>query len=91
MKKLTLITLFTISSLYGDWNWMSSLFKKEIPSIEYTVDASGKNPRVYEFDTQGYPRMHCVVFLRPDTTTSPAMSCVKMTKEDFEKNKKLAK
>jgi len=91
MKKIFILTLFAASFLHADWNWISSIFKKEVPTIEYTVNASGKNPRVYEFDTQGYPRMHCVVFLRPDTTTSPTMSCVKMTKEDFEKNKKLAK
>jgi hypothetical protein len=90
MKKL-IFFLFAFSFLSADWNWISSVFKKEVPTIEYTVDTSEKNPRVYEFDTQGYPKMHCVVFLRPDTTTSPAMSCVKMTKDDFEKNKKLAK
>jgi len=88
MKKL-IFFLFAFSFLQANWNWVSSLFKKVVPSIEYTVEASGKNPRVYEFDTQGYPRMHCVVFLRPDTTTSPAMSCVKTTKEDFERNRKI--
>jgi len=90
MKKLLAISIVATAAL-ADWNWMSSLFKKTIPTIEYTVDTSGKNPRVYEFDSQGYPKMHCVVFLRPDTRTSPAMFCSKLTKEDFEKNKKLAK
>jgi len=90
MKKLLLIGL-AATAVMADWNWVSSLFKKEIPSIGYTVDTSGRNPRVYEFDTQGYPRMHCVVFLRSNTSTSPTMSCIKESKEDFEKNKKLVK
>ena len=90
MKKILFLGIFS-SLLLADWNWMSSLFKKEIPTLEYTIDASGKNPRVYEFDTQGYPKMHCIVFLRPDVTTSPTMFCTKLSKEDFEKNKKLAK
>jgi hypothetical protein len=90
MKKIVLLAIVS-SFVFADWNWMSSLFKKEVPTIEYTIDASGKNPRVYEFDTQGYPKLHCVVFLRPDTTTSPAMFCAKLTKEDYEHNKKLIK
>jgi len=90
MKKLLFLGLLSSFAL-ADWNWMSSLFKKEIPTLEYTINASGKNPRVYEFDTQGYPKMHCIVFLRPDTKTSPTMFCTNLSQSDFEKNKKLTK
>ncbi len=87
-----ILSLFIIANLYAtDWNWLVSLFKKEIPTIEYTVDTSGQNPRVYEFDTQGYPKMHCVVFLRPDTKTSPTMQCVKTTEEFIKMNLKIIK
>jgi len=91
MKKIIFFISITISLLYGDWNWVSSLFKKEIDTIEYTIDTSGKNPRVYEFDTQGYPKMHCIVFLRPNTATSPTMFCSRLTEKDFEKNRKIMK
>lgn len=92
MKKLLLAGLVGLGTFASaDWNWISSVFKKEIPTIEYTIDASGRNPRVYEFDTQGNPMMHCVVFLRPDTRTSPTMACVKISKQEHTANKKLEK
>jgi hypothetical protein len=90
MKKIVFI-MIAASFLFADWNWLVSLFKKEVPTLEYTVETSGKNPRVYEFDTQGYPRMHCVVFLRPDTRTSPAMQCVPTNEENIKKNIHLIK
>lgn len=91
MLKIITISLISSSLFATDWNWLVSLFKKEIPTLEYTVDTSGQNPRVYEFDTQGYPKMHCVVFLRPDTRTAPAMQCVKTTDEFIKMNLKLIK
>ena len=88
MKKIVLIaSLFSIPAL-ADWNWLVSVFKKEIKTLEYTIDTSGKNPRVYEFNTQGIPRMHCVVLFRPDTRTSPAMQCVRITKQEDQAFKK---
>lgn len=91
MKKMLLILILAISYASADWNFISSIFKKTVNSIAYTVETSGQNPRVYEFDTQGYPKMHCVVFLRPDTKTSPAMFCMRVTKTEMKLNAKLAK
>ena len=81
MKKLLVVSLFSIP-LFADWNWLVSTFKKEIKTLEYTIDTSGKNPRVYEFNTQGTPKMHCVVLFRSDTRTSPAMQCIRITKQE---------
>jgi len=91
LKKSLLILILVVTYASADWNFISSLFKKTVDAIAYTVETSGQNPRVYEFDTQGYPRMHCVVFLRPDTKTSPTMFCMRLTPEDAKKNAKLAK
>jgi len=86
------VVLFQLSSsLAFDWNWLVSVFKKEVPSLEYTVKASGRNLRVYEFDTQGAPKQHCVVLLRPNLNTSPAMWCTKITSKEIEINNKLYK
>jgi len=74
-----------------DWNWLVSVFKKEVPSLEYTVRASGRNLRVYEFDTQGAPKQHCVVLLRPNINTSPTMWCTQITSKEMEINNKLYK
>ena len=91
MKKVLFILVLLASYASADWNFIASLFKKTVNTISYTVATSGQNPRVYEFDTQGYPKMHCVVFLRPDTSTSPSMFCMRLTQEDAKKNAKLAK
>lgn len=72
-----------------NWSTIAGMFKKTVNSISYTVDASGYNPRVYEFDTQGYPRMHCVAFFRSHSTTAPALQCVVTTKEFIKANTKI--
>jgi hypothetical protein len=91
MRKLLFLTFISINLFALNWNSVAGLFKKTINTLEYTIETSGVNPRVYEFDTQGYPRMHCVVVFRDNTKTSPAMQCVKVTQEEIEKNKKLMK
>ena len=88
MKKLLLTISLLSIPLFADWNWIVSVFKKEIKTLEYTIDTSGQNPRVYEFNTQGVPKLHCVVLFRPNTRTSPAMQCVRITKQEDQAFKK---
>ena len=91
MKKFIIGGLISISSLYGGvWTSVSGFGTKEInPDFTYTLDTIGQNPRVYEFDTQGYPKMHCVVIFRDDTKTSPAIHCVETKPEYIKMNEKL--
>jgi len=91
MKKLILLSLIIINSFAFNWNTLVGIFKKTINTISYTISTSGYNPRVYEFDTQGYPRMHCVVVFRNDTHTAPAMQCVETTPKYIKMNEKLEK
>jgi len=90
MKKIIVAMIIGTSSLFAfNWNTFSAMFKKTIDSISYTVETSGYNPRVYEFDTQGYPRLHCVVLLRNNTRTAPAMQCVETNPKYIKMNEKL--
>jgi len=91
MKKLVIITFLSVSAFAFNWNSFVGLFKKTVNTLSYTIATSGINPRVYEFDTQGYPRMHCVVVFRNNTKTSPAMQCVETNPKYIKMNKKLAK
>ena len=77
MKKLIIFAILgvMVSPLMADWNFVSSLFVKEVKPMSYTIDTSGKNLRAYEFVTQMSPHRLCVVVLRSDTRTSPAMNC----------------
>ena len=88
MKKLTLIIIATYSFAFN-WNSLMGVFKKTVNTLSYTIATSGLNPRVYEFDTQGYPKLHCVVIFRNDTKTSPAMQCVPTTPKYIKMNEKL--
>jgi len=90
MKKLILILIATYSFAFN-WNTLVGIFKKTINTLSYTIATSGINPRVYEFDTQGYPRLHCVVIFRSDTKTSPAMQCVPTNPKYIKMNEKLTK
>ena len=88
MKKLILIGM-GVSLFAFNWNGLSGMFKTTIDTLDYTIETSGTNPRVYEFDTQGYPKLHCVALFRDSTKTAPAMYCVP-TKEQYIKiNKKI--
>ena len=91
MKKLIFTILFASFSFAFNWNSIMGVFKKTVNTLAYTIETSGINPRVYEFDTQGYPRMHCVVIFRDDPRTSPAMQCVETKPEYIKMNEKLAK
>ena len=91
MEKLLITGLLVASALAFNWNTIVGIFKKTVNTLSYTIETSGINPRVYEFDTQGYPRMHCVVIFRNDTKTSPAMQCVETKPEYIKMNEKLAK
>jgi len=91
MKKLIFTIIFASFSFAFNWNTIVGVFKKTVNTLSYTIEASGINPRVYEFDTQGYPRMHCVVIFRDDTRTSPAMQCVETRPEYIKMNKQLTK
>jgi len=91
MKKLIFTILFASFSFAFNWNTIVGVFKKSVNTLAYTIETSGVNPRVYEFDTQGYPRMHCVVIFRDDPRTSPAMQCVETKPEYIKMNEKLAK
>ena len=90
MKKLLLILIASYSFAFN-WNSLVGIFKKTVNTLSYTISTSGLNPRVYEFDTQGYPKLHCVVIFRNDTKTSPAMECVPTTPQYIKMNEKLAK
>jgi len=91
MKKL-IFTIISVSFLFAfNWNTIMGVFKKTVNTIAYTIETSGVNPRVYEFDTQGYPRMHCVVIFRDDPKTSPAMQCVETKPEYIKMNEQLTK
>jgi len=90
MKKLVILGIASLSFAFN-WNSFVGIFKKTVDTISYTIETSGINPRVYEFDTQGYPRMHCVVLFRNDTKTSPAMYCTETRPEYIKMNEKLAK
>ncbi len=91
MKKLIFTILFASFSFAFNWNTIVGVFKKSVNTLAYTIETSGVNPRVYEFDTQGYPRMHCVVIFRDDPKTSPAMQCVETKPEYIKMNEKLTK
>ncbi|GAX87489.1 conserved hypothetical protein [Lebetimonas natsushimae] len=91
MKKIIFIAIFINFSFAFNWNTIVGIFKKTVNTLSYTIEASGVNPRVYEFDTQGYPRMHCVVIFRDNTNTSPAMQCVETRPEYIKMNEKLEK
>jgi len=91
MKKLIFLGIIASLSFAFNWNSLVGLFKKTVNTLSYTIEASGINPRVYEFDTQGYPRMHCVVIFRNDTRTSPAMQCIETKPEYIKMNEKLSK
>jgi len=89
MKKIIFITMFSASLFAFNWNSIVGVFKKTVNTLSYTIETSGINPRVYEFDTQGYPKMHCVVVFRDDPKTSPAMQCVETKPEYIKMNEKL--
>lgn len=91
MKKLLIIGLTTASAFAFSWSTFAGMFKKTIDSISYTVSTTGYNPRVYEFDTQGYPRMHCIAFFRSHSNTAPALQCVETNPKYIKANKKLEK
>ena len=91
MKKLIFSAVLASFSLAFNWNTIVGVFKKTVNTLAYTIETSGVNPRVYEFDTQGYPRMHCVVIFRDDPKTSPAMQCVETKPEYIKMNEKLTK
>ena len=89
MKKPIIFVLIATFSFAFNWNTIVGAFKKTINTLSYTIETSGVNPRVYEFDTQGYPRMHCVVIFRDDPKTSPAMQCIETKPEFIKLNEKL--
>jgi len=89
MKKLFFTLIFAVFASAFNWNALVGVFKKTVNTLSYTIETSGVNPRVYEFDTQGYPRMHCVVIFRDDPKTSPAMQCVETKPEYIKMNEKL--
>ena len=89
MKKIIFITIFSASLFAFNWNSIVGVFKKTVNTLSCTIETSGINPRVYEFDTQGYPKMHCVVIFRDNTKTSPAIHCVETKPEYIKMNEKL--
>ncbi|AZV46412.1 hypothetical protein C3L23_03755 [Nautilia sp. PV-1] len=89
MKKLITLAFIATFSLAFNWNSLVGVFKKTVNTLSYTIATSGINPRVYEFDTQGYPRMHCVVVFRDDPKAAPAMQCIETKPEYIKMNEKL--
>jgi len=89
MKKLIFTAIMGSFLFAFNWNTIVGVFKKTVDTLSYTIETSGVNPRVYEFDTQGYPRMHCVVVFRDDPKTSPAMQCIETKPEYIKMNEKL--
>jgi hypothetical protein len=89
MKRALIIVFAATFSFAFNWNTLVGVFKKTVNTLSYTIETSGINPRVYEFDTQGYPRMHCVVIFRDDPKTSPAMQCIETKPEYIKLNEKI--
>ena len=89
MKKLIIFIFIVTFSFAFNWNSIVGVFKKTVNTLSYTIETSGINPRIYEFDTQGYPRMHCIVIFRDDPKTSPAMQCIETNPEYIKMNEKL--
>ena len=89
MKKLLITGIIASSSFAMSWSTISGMFKSTVDSISYTISASGYNPRVYEFDTQGLPKLHCIVVFRSHSGSAPAMQCVPTTPNDIKLNKKI--
>ena len=79
MKKIIFIIAIAISANAGMFSMVSGMSMKQIkPQASYTVDTAGINPRVYEFDTQVKPTMHCIVFMASSGKMSaPTMQCHK--------------
>jgi hypothetical protein len=91
MKKAILILVLSSFAFAFNWNTIVGIFKKTVDTLSYTIATSGANPRVYEFDTQGYPRLHCVVVFRDNPNTAPAMQCVPTNPQYIKMNEKLEK
>ena len=91
MKKLFFISIILTNIFAFQWSTLVGFFKKTVNTLSYTIETAGVNPRVYEFDTQGYPRMHCVVIFRDDPRSAPAMQCVKTNPQNIKLNEKLLK
>ncbi|WP_456480076.1 hypothetical protein [Nautilia sp.] len=89
MKKLIIFALIATFSFAFNWNSLVGVFKKTVNTLSYTIETSGINPRVYEFDTQGYPKMHCVVVFRDDPKAAPAMQCIETKPEYIKLNEKI--
>ncbi len=89
MKKLIFFTILSSFTFAFNWNSLVGVFKKTVNTLSYTIETSGINPRVYEFDTQGYPRMHCVVIFRDDPKAAPAMQCIETKPEYIKLNEKI--
>jgi len=89
MKKFVFAAVLVSFSFAFNWNSIVGVFKKTVDTLSYTIATSGINPRVYEFDTQGYPRMHCVVIFRDDPRSAPAMQCIETKPEYIQMNEKL--
>ena len=84
-----LLALLTTFSFAFNWNTIVGAFKKTVNTLSYTIETSGINPRVYEFDTQGYPRMHCIVIFRDDPKTSPAIHCTQTNPKYIKMNEEI--
>lgn len=82
MKKISLLVAFALSANAGVFSMVSGMSMQEIkPQASYTVDTAGINPRVYEFDTQVKPIMHCVAFIASSHEISAlSMVCVEKKK-----------
>ncbi|QCT94555.1 hypothetical protein FE773_04995 [Caminibacter mediatlanticus TB-2] len=91
MKKLFFISIFLTNIFAFQWSTIVGMFKKTVNTLSYTIETAGINPRVYEFDTQGYPRMHCVVIFRDDPRSAPAMQCVETNPQNIKLNQQLMK
>ena len=91
MKKLFFISIILTNIFAFQWSTLVGFFKKTVNTLSYTIETAGVNPRVYEFDTQGYPRMHCVVIFRDDPRSAPSMQCVETNPQNIKLNEKLLK
>ena len=82
MKKMVIgmISIIGFGSVLnaGMWSTVSGMTMKEVkPSVSYTLDTAGFNPRIYEFDTRTKPIMHCVlVSSSSDKSSAPTLQCI---------------
>jgi len=84
MKTLTaiaIIALTTLTAQAGLFSAVQGMTMEEMkPSMAYTIDTNGINPRVYEFSPKGQPTKFCIMVVLTGDTPSSSLQCFDKTK-----------